>query len=96
MADNFSQDQIQSVFGEFVPVIDESVATSSDNFQGVFGEFVIVLDEAAGAVKGTGPFTRLGAGGYSRPPYASFAGKATATGTNRLLLIHPPRFDGDL
>ncbi len=52
MADNFSQDQVQGIFGEFKPVIDTSVTPSADNVQGVFGEFVPVLDEAAGAAAG--------------------------------------------
>ena len=50
MADNFSQNHVQGVFGEFVPVLDESVTFSQDNVQGVFGQFMPVLDEAAGAV----------------------------------------------
>ncbi len=49
MADNFSQEQVQSIFGEFKPVIDTSVTPSNENVQSVFGEFVPVLDEAAGA-----------------------------------------------
>ena len=48
-ADNFSANHIQGVFGEFKPVLDETVAFSADNVQGVFGQFVPVLDEAAGA-----------------------------------------------
>ena len=43
----FTPDQVQGVFGEFKPVLDESVAFSGDNVQGVFGEFVPALDEAA-------------------------------------------------
>lgn len=53
MADNFSQDQVQGIFGEFKPVIDTSVTPSQDNVQGVFGEFVPVLDEAAGVSAAT-------------------------------------------
>ena len=49
-ADNFSNNHVQGVFGEFTAVLDESVAFSQDNVQGVFGQFVPVLDEAAGAV----------------------------------------------
>jgi hypothetical protein len=52
MADNFSQEQVQSVFGGFVPVMDETVDFSQDNVQSVFGEYVFVLDEAAGAAGG--------------------------------------------
>ncbi len=48
-ADSFSQNHSQGVFGEFVPVLDESVAFSQDQVQGVFGQFVPVFDEAAGA-----------------------------------------------
>ena len=49
-ADNFSNDHVQGVFGEFTAVLDESVDFSQNNVQGVFGRFVAVLDEAAGAV----------------------------------------------
>ena len=49
MADNFSAN-FQGIFGEFKPVIDETVAQSADNWQGIFGEFKPVLDEAAGVV----------------------------------------------
>ena len=59
MADNFSQEQVQSVFGEFVPVVDETVAPSGDNVQSVFGEFVFTLDEAAGAVPGPASFVSM-------------------------------------
>ena len=53
MADNFTGDQVQGVFGKFVPVLDDAISGgdfSGDNVQGVFGKFVPVLDEAAGAV----------------------------------------------
>ena len=49
LADNFSANHSQSQFGEFSPVLDESVAFSQDNVQGVFGEFRAVFDDAAGA-----------------------------------------------
>lgn len=49
MADNFSGNHVQGVFGKFTPVADETVASSADNVQGVFGQFKPVLDEAAGA-----------------------------------------------
>ena len=49
MADNFSTNHLQGVFGKFVPVVDETVDFSADNFQGVLGQFAPVLDEAAGA-----------------------------------------------
>ena len=57
-ADNFSNDHVQGIFGEFTAVLDESVAFSQDNVQGVFGQFVPVLDEATGtvAVSGDGAF----------------------------------------
>jgi len=54
MADSFSSDQVQGVFGEFVPVLDGTVSFTEDQVQGVFGEFVPVLDEAAGAAAVTG------------------------------------------
>ena len=60
MADNFSQNHIQGVFGEFVAVLDETVAFSQNQIQGVFGEFVPVLDEAAGAGAATNPKGPLG------------------------------------
>jgi len=50
MADNFSANQVQGVFGEFKPVADETVEFSTNNVQGIFGLFVFVLDEAAGVV----------------------------------------------
>ena len=50
MADNFSANHTQGIFGKFRPVADESVDDSANNFQGIFGEFKPVLDEAAGAV----------------------------------------------
>lgn len=48
MADQFTVNQVQGVFGEFKPVLDDAVIYSVNNIQGVFGEFVLVLDEAAG------------------------------------------------
>ena len=48
MADNFTVNQVQSVFGEFVAVHDISITASDDNVQSIFGEFSMVLDEAAG------------------------------------------------
>ena len=50
MADNFTQDNFQGVFGEFTFVIDETLPLTDDNVQGVFGEFVPVADEAASGV----------------------------------------------
>lgn len=35
---------IQGVFGEFVPVLDFSATISQDHIQGVFGQFVPVLE----------------------------------------------------
>ena len=55
MADNFTGNQVQGVFGKFVPVLDEAVSGgefSAGNVQGVLGKFVPVLDEAAGAIVG--------------------------------------------
>jgi len=59
LADSFSDDHSQSLFGEFSPVLDETVTFSQDNVQGVFGEFVAVYDDAAGVVavvEGDGDF----------------------------------------
>ena len=53
MADNFSANHIQGVFGLFKPVIDDAVDQSANNWQGVFGLFEPVLDEAAGAAAAT-------------------------------------------
>ena len=56
MADNFTQDQVQGVFGKFVPVLDvATVVLTADNVQGVFGKFVPVLDEAAAPAPGAVP-----------------------------------------
>ncbi len=52
-ADNFSGNHVQGIFGEFKPVLDETVSFSQDNVQGVFGQFIPVLDESAGAVAPT-------------------------------------------
>lgn len=45
------------------------------------------------ALKAAGEYTILGPGAFSRPPYASFAGKG-APAAGRLLLINPPGLDG--
>ena len=50
MADNFSQNHGQGVYGEFTAVLDETVAFSQDQVQGVFGSFLPALDESAGVV----------------------------------------------
>ena len=48
MADEFTSNQVQGVFGEFKPVLDYStVEVTAENVNGVFGEFKPVLDEAA-------------------------------------------------
>ena len=48
MADNFTGNQVQGVFGKFVPVLDEALGDiTDDNVQGVLGKFEVVLDEAA-------------------------------------------------
>jgi len=52
----FSANQVQGVFGEFQPVLDESVAFTADQTQGVFGEFQPVLDEAGGGAAAGGPW----------------------------------------
>ena len=47
MADSFTANHIQGVFGKFVPVLDFATnAATADNVQGVFGQFAPVLDEA--------------------------------------------------
>ncbi len=53
MASNFTQDNVQGVWGKFKPVLDDAIAGgnfSQNQVQGVWGEFVPVLDEAAGVV----------------------------------------------
>jgi len=65
MADSFTADQVQGVWGEFTAVLDYATVTvTADNVQGVWGEFAPVLDEAAsGAAAGTPPLlTLLGVG----------------------------------
>ncbi len=54
MADSFTGNQVQGVFGKFVPVIDEALPLTDDNIQGIFGEFGPVLDEAAAVVAASG------------------------------------------
>ncbi len=50
MADEFTANQVQGVFGEFKAVLDfATVTVTAENVQGVFGEFKPVLDEAATA-----------------------------------------------
>lgn len=42
-----TQDHVQGVFGEFIPVIDGAGGTlTADQVQGIFGEFKPVLDNA--------------------------------------------------
>ena len=55
MADSFTANQIQGVFGKFAPVLDfATVVVTANNSQGVFGSFEAVLDEAAAAAGGIG------------------------------------------
>ena len=52
MADNFTVNQINGVFGKFRPALDDAISGgdfSADNINGVFGSFISCLDEAAGA-----------------------------------------------
>ncbi len=50
MADEFTSQQVQGVFGEFKAVLDfATVTVTAENVNGVFGEFKPVLDEAATA-----------------------------------------------
>lgn len=50
MADAFTSNQVQGVFGQFKPVLDYTTVTvTANNVQGVFGQFEPVLDEAAAA-----------------------------------------------
>jgi len=44
----FTSNQIQSVFGEFQPVIDSSIKPTVNQFRGVFGVFKFALDRSAG------------------------------------------------
>ncbi len=53
MADSFTVNQLQGVFGKFVPVVDEALPLTDDNIQGIFGEFGPVLDEAAAVAGGS-------------------------------------------
>ena len=57
MADSFTANHIQGVFGKFVPVLDEAVELSDAQVQGVFGRFLPVLDEAAGVAAATAALT---------------------------------------
>ncbi len=59
LADSFSANHVQGIFGEFKPVLDGTVEFSANNVQGVFGQFVPVLDEAAGVVA---PASKPGSG----------------------------------
>jgi len=48
---NFTANQVQGVFGEFKPVLDEvDVTFTVNNVQGIFGEFDAALDDAAAGV----------------------------------------------
>ena len=50
MADSFTANHVQGVFGEFKPVLDFATnAATADNVQGVLGLFEAVLDEAGAA-----------------------------------------------
>ena len=51
MADSFTANHVQGVFGEFKPVLDYATNDpTADNVQGVFGLFMAVLDAAGAAV----------------------------------------------
>ena len=53
MADQFTTNQVQGVFGQFKAVLDfATVTVTANNVQGIFGEFKPVLDEAAAAAGG--------------------------------------------
>ena len=56
------------------------------------------FDSGFGAppTKQPGEYTVLSPGGFSKPPYGSFAGKSVAGTSGRLLLINPPGLDGGL
>lgn len=59
----FTADNVQGVFGEFKPALDEGGgAFSADVVQGVFGQFISVLDEASGG--GTYVGSYIGPSGY--------------------------------
>lgn len=66
MADKFTANQVQGIFGEFKPVLDDAVSGgnfSPNNTQGIFGLFRSVLDEVAGAAVGIAarlPLLRVG------------------------------------
>ncbi len=54
MADSFTANHVQGIFGEFKPVFDYATNDpTSDNTQGIFGLFSAVLDEAGAAVAAT-------------------------------------------
>ena len=67
MADSFTANQVQGVFGEWKPILDEvDVDFSDDNVQGISGEWKPVLDEAAAAVvAGRIMSSLVGAGGLA-------------------------------
>ena len=44
----FTANQLQGVFGQFKPVIDNAVRPTKNQVQGVFGVFSFVLDRSAG------------------------------------------------
>jgi len=102
MADNFTGDNFQGVFGEFQFVVDETLPLTDDNIQGVFGEFGPVADEAASAGVGTASvyFPEIHISLFPRrfhilnPGVRMFWRTSITTAapgaTNRLLLIHPP------
>ena len=47
MADNFTANHVQGVFGQFKPVLDFAINDPTvNNVQGVLGQFEPVLDEA--------------------------------------------------
>lgn len=65
MADSFTANQVQGVFGKFAPVLDvATVVLTPNNVQGNLGKFVPILDEAAAAAAVGNPpaLTLLGVG----------------------------------
>ena len=60
MADSFTANQVQGVFGEWKPLLDEvDVDFSDDNVQGLLGEWKSLLDEAAAAAVGAAPTSNI-------------------------------------
>ncbi len=76
MADSFTADHIQGIFGRFTAVLDYATNDPTvDNTQGLFGQFRPVLDEAGAAAAAGGRIMSSIAGAGGLAAAGGIAGK---------------------